>query len=393
MDTTDINQLIAAVKDDVIAWRRHFHKYPELSYQETKTSQFVYDKLCALGNLEVSRPTPTSVMARLTGAKPGKTLALRADMDALPIQESSECEFASCHDGIMHACGHDTHTAMLLGTATVLSRLQSQIQGEVRFLFQHAEEMQPGGSREMMAAGVLQDVDQIMGLHVMSHIPVGQVGIVYGPAMAAADTFDLIITGKGGHASQPHLVIDPIAIAAQVVTNLQHVVARNADPQEKLVVAVTTIHGGTAYNIIPDTVTIQGSVRSFDKKTRAMAAEMIERIGSGIATTHGATCKVIYNFGYDSVTNDLAMTKVVEETVVKLWGDEAVHTMPPLMGSEDFSFYLNEIPGTFIFIGGANPAKHDIYPLHNARVVIDEGCLDSGVKLSVHAALKLLSQE
>ena len=244
----------------------------------------------------------------------------------------------------------------------------------------------------MIGAGVLEGVSQIMGLHVMSHIPVGQVGIVYGSAMAAADTFDLIITGKGGHASQPHLVTDPIAIAAQVVTNLQHVVARNADPQEKLVVAATTIHGGTAYNIIPDTVTIQGSVRSFDKKIRAMAAEMIDRIGTGIAATHGATCKVIYNFGYDSVTNDPAMTKAVEDTVVEFWGSEAVHTMPPLMGSEDFSFYLNDIPGAFIFIGGANPAKYDIYPLHNARVVIDDACLDTGVRLTVHAALKLLSQ-
>ncbi len=393
MDTTSINSLIDSVKDDVIAWRRHFHQYPELSYQETKTSQFVYDTLSALGNLEVSRPTPTSVLARLTGAKPGKTLALRADMDALPIQEESGCEFASCNDGVMHACGHDAHTAMLLGAATVLSKLQHCLAGELRFLFQHAEEMQPGGSREMMAAGVLTGADLIIGLHVMSHIPVGKVCMLSGPAMASADIFDIVITGKGGHSSQPHLVIDPIAIAAQVMTNLQHLVSRNLDPMEQLVFSITTIHGGSAYNIIPDTVTLQGSVRSFDRKVRSMAAELIERISSGVAAAHGATSQLDYKYGYDAVINDPAIAKVVEETVVQLWGREALHTMDPLMGSEDFSFYLSEVPGAFIFIGAANPSKYEVYPLHNSHVAFDEDCLDTGVRLTVHGALQLLSQK
>lgn len=392
MDVIAINQLIDSVREDVIAWRRHFHQYPELSFQEEKTSQFVYDKLCSLGNLEVSRPTKTGIAARLTGNKPGKTLALRADMDALPIQEESGFEFTSRHPGAMHACGHDAHTAMLLGTATVLSRLQSHLQGEIRFLFQHAEEMQPGGARQMVEAGALRGVDRILGLHVMNHIPVGKIGLVSGPAMAAADTFDITVEGKGGHSSQPHLVVDPIAIGAQVVTNLQHITARNLNPLEKLVVAVTAVHGGSTYNIIPDTIKLQGSVRSFTKEARSLAAESIERIARSVAAAHGATCQVEYSYGYDAVHNDPAITKVVKETVVDLWGQEALYNMDPMMGSEDFSFYLREgVKGCFILIGAANPDKYAVHPLHSARMAIDEDALATGVRLTVHAALKLLS--
>ena len=385
-----IEDLIDQTKADVITWRRQLHKYPELSFQEEKTAQFVYDKLCTLKKLEVSRPTKTSVMARLIGSLPGNVLAIRADMDALPMQEENSLEFTSQNPGVMHACGHDAHTAMLLGTATILSQLQDQIQGEVRFIFQHAEELFPGGSREMIQAGAMAGVDKILGLHVMNHIPTGKIGIVYGPAMAASDTFDVTIQGKGGHASQPHLTIDPVAIGAQVVTNLQQIVARNLDPLEKLVISVTTFHGGTANNIIPDTVTLQGSVRSFTKDVRQQATEQIKRVLDGITAAHGATYTLDYHYGYDSVENNVAITRIVEETVENLWGKQAIEDMTPLMGGEDFAFYLNEAPGCFIFIGTGNPGGRTLYPIHHPKFTIDEESLAIGVKLSVHAALKLL---
>lgn len=388
---TAINDLIEQVKEDVITWRRHLHKYPELSFQEEKTSQFVYEKLCSMGNLQVTRPTKTSVMARLVGSRPGKILALRADMDALSMQEENSFDFASQTPGIMHACGHDGHTAMLLGTAKILSQFQDKIQGEVRFLFQHAEELFPGGSRELIQAGVMAGVDRIVGLHLMNHISTGKIGIVYGPAMAASDTFDATIQGKGGHASQPHLTIDPVAIGAQVVTNLQHIVARSLDPMEKLVVSVTNFHGGTANNIIPDTVTLQGSVRSFAKDVRRQASEQIKRVFDGITAAHGANYIFDYHYGYDSVNNDATITGIVEETVVEIWGEQAVVAMAPLMGGEDFAFYLNEAPGCFIFIGTGNPEQGSQYPMHHPKFTVDEASLAIGVKLSVHTALKLLA--
>ena len=387
---THVDDLIARVHNDVITWRRHLHKHPELSFQEENTAQFVYDTLCALGNLEVSRPTKTSVMARLIGSQPGKVLALRADMDALAVQEENNFDFVSQNPGVMHACGHDGHTAMLLGTATILSQLQDQICGEVRFLFQHAEELFPGGSRELIRAGAMSGVDSILGLHVMSHIPTGKIGIIYGPAMASSDTFDATIQGRGGHASQPHFTVDPVAVGAQVVINLQHIVSRSLDPLEKLVVSVTTFHSGTANNIIPDTATMQGSIRSFSKDVRQQAADQIDKIFSGITAAHGASYTLDYHYGYDSVNNDAAITKIVEETVEQLWGKQAVVEMTPLMGGEDFSFYLNEAPGCFVFIGTGNQAQGTIYPIHHPKFTIDEPSLAIGVRLSVYAALKLL---
>lgn len=385
-----VDHLIEDTKAEVIAWRRHLHQNPELSFQEEKTAQFVYDNLCRLKQVEVSRPTKTSVMARLTGDQPGKILALRADMDALSIREETGLAFASQNPGVMHACGHDGHTAMLLGTAKILSQLRPRIKGEVRFIFQHAEELFPGGSREMIQAGVMANVDMILGFHVMSHIPVGKIGIVYGPVMAASDTFEATIQGKGGHASQPHLTIDPIAIGAQAVTNLQHIVSRSLDPMEKLVVSVTTFHGGTSNNVIPDTVAFCGSVRSFDRTIRQTAERQIKQIIDGITKTHGAAYKLDYHYGYDSVFNNETITKIVEETAEIVLGKQAVAKVPPLMAGEDFSFYLNEAPGCFVFVGAGNPDKGCDFPLHHPKFNLDEDSLAVGMKLSVHAALKLL---
>jgi len=257
------DELIAQVHQQVIDWRRHLHQNPELSFHEQDTARFVQEALESLPGLDVTRPTATSVMARLHTARPGKVLAIRADMDALPIQEENEFEFRSQRLGAMHACGH-AHTAMLLGTAKVLAAMADQLSGEVRFIFQHAEELFPGGADEMIRAGVMDGVDLVIGAHVWTPLEVGKIGIVYGPAMAAPDTFWITIHGKGGHAAMPHQTVDPIVAGAQVVSGLQHIVSRATDPLGTLVVSVTQFVAGTTHNVIPGSVHMQGTVRSFD---------------------------------------------------------------------------------------------------------------------------------
>ncbi len=390
MITKSVDELIAEVKQDVIKWRRYFHQHPELSFEEKKTSQIVYDTLQSFGNLEVSRPTKTSVLAKLKGDQPGDVLGIRADMDALPIQEETDLAFASQNPGVMHACGHDGHTAMLLGAAKILTQLKSQVKGEIRFIFQHAEEKHPGGAIEMVEAGVMDGVDKIIGLHLFSPIPLGKIGIVSGALTSNSDTFDLKIIGKGGHSSQPDTAVDPIAIGAQVITNLQHVVSRNTDPLEKIVISVTEFHAGTAKNIIPDSVALGGSVRTFSKDVRAEAVKLIERIAQGVTAAHGASYQLNYNYGYGSVINDPVLTQKVEETVRDVLGEDYVYHAPPTMGGEDFSAFLQKAPGCFIPVGAGNVEKGIIHPHHHPKFTVDEEALEDGVKIIVNASFKLL---
>ncbi len=387
----NVKDLADEVKEDVIRWRRHLHENPELSFQEEKTAQFVYDTLASFGNLKLSRPTKTSVMARLIGSQPGKVLAIRADMDALPIHEENTFEFASKNPGVMHACGHDGHTAMLLGTAKVLSKLASEIKGEVRFFFQHAEELFPGGAEEMVQAGVMDGVDLVIGAHLWSPIEKGKVGISYGSMMAAPDTFYITVKGKGGHAALPHDTIDSIAIAAQVVTNLQHIVSRNTDPLDNLVVSVTQFIGGTTHNVIPGSVELCGTVRSFDAKLRESIPGKMEQIVKGITSAHGANYDFQYVNGYRPVINDDEVTKVLEETVLEVFGQEALDHMRPNMGGEDFSAFQQKAPGAFFYVGAGNAEKGITYPHHHARFTIDEDALEIGVKVFLHATFKFLN--
>jgi amidohydrolase len=392
MTKTEIKQLVDEIKEEVIAWRRHLHANPELSFHEEKTAQFVYETLQSFGNLQLSRPTKTSVMARLIGDEPGKVVAIRADMDALPIQEENTFEFASKNPGVMHACGHDGHTAMLLGTAKILSRLRQQIKGEVRFLFQHAEELHPGGAEEMVQAGVMDGVDVVIGTHLWAPLETGKIGIVYGPMMASPDRFFIRIHGKGGHAALPHQTIDSIAIGAQVVTNLQHIVSRNTDPLEPLVVSVTQFIGGTTHNVIPGSVEIQGTVRSFDATLRQNVPKLMERIIKGITEAHGATYEFEYEYGYRPVVNNEKVTRVIEETVREVFGEEAIDHLKPNMGGEDFSAFQQKAPGSFFYVGAGNKEKGIVYPHHHPRFTIDEDALEIGVRVFVHAAFKLLAE-
>jgi amidohydrolase len=381
------------VCDEVVGWRRHLHRNPELSFQEKETSRFVYETLESFGGLEFSKPTPTSVVARLVGQRPGRVVALRADMDALPIEEENDFEFASRNPGVMHACGHDGHTAMLLGTAKVLVGMRERIRGEIRFLFQHAEEQPPGGAGQMIAAGVMEGVDAVIGIHLSSYLPVGKIGLGYGPMGAAADTFELSIRGKGGHAARPNRVVDTVAIAAQVVTNLQHVVSRNADPLDNVVVSVTRIAGGTTHNVIPETVEMEGTVRALQEEAREKVAGTMERVIEGITEAHGASYSFKYRRGYGPVINDEGVTRVVEATARKVFGEASVEHMPPAMGSEDFSAFQRVTPGSFFSVGAWNEEKGIIYPHHHPRFTIDEDALPIGVKMFVCAAFELLDTE
>jgi amidohydrolase len=390
IEAATLDDRIRKVKDVVVGWRRHLHRNPELSFREEETSRFVHETLRSFGGLELSRPTPTSVVARLVGDRPGPTVALRADMDALPITEENDSEFVSRNPGVMHACGHDGHTAMLLGAARILAGMRDEISGEVRFLFQHAEETYPGGAEEMVRAGAMEGVDAVIGIHLWSGLPAGKVGIVHGPMMASPDTFEISIKGAGGHAAMPHQTVDAIAIGAQVVTNLQHVVSREIDPTENVVVSVTKFVAGTTHNVIPGTVEMTGTVRTLKPEVRDRVPGIMERIVKGITAAHGASYSFAYQRGYRPVINDDEVTGVVERTARETLGDEAVEIMSANMGGEDFSALQQAAPGTFFLVGAGNEEEGVVYPHHHPCFAIDESALPVGVRMFVCAAFELL---
>jgi amidohydrolase len=376
-----------SVRETVIGWRRYLHQHPELSFHEERTARFIAETLASFGGLEITRPTPTSVVARLKGARPGPVLAMRADIDALPIEERNSHDFVSTNPGVMHACGHDGHTSMMLGAAKVLAGRKDDIAGEVRFVFQHAEELNPGGAEELVKAGVMDGVDMVIGAHLWLPMPYGKVGVRGGALMAAPDNFVITVSGAGGHAAIPHETVDSIAIAAQVITNLQHVVARNVDPLAPAVVSVTRIAGGTTYNVIPGQVELAGTVRTFDETLRAKIPELMKRIVAGITAAHGATFTFEYDRGYRPVHNDERATDLLRRAVTRALGSEVLVEATPTMGGEDFSAYQQKVPGSFFFIGARNEERGITNPHHHECFDIDERALDSGTRIFVAAAM------
>jgi amidohydrolase len=378
------------LEQQAIHWRRHLHAHPELSFEEVETSRFVEETLRAFGGLDVERPTPTSVVAHLRGRPGGKVLALRADMDALPIHEENDVPYASTRPGVMHACAHDAHTAILLGAARILTERRDELAGEVRFVFQHAEELPPGGAQELVDAGVMDGVDAVIGIHLFSSVPVGQVAAQPGPLLAIADTFRIEVHGRGGHAASPHETVDPIVIAAQVVTNLQHLVSRTVDPLDQGVVSVTRISGGTAKNVIPETVELIGTVRTFKPQTKTALIAGIERVLRGVTEAHGATYSFDYEDGYAAVVNDPEVAALVEGAARTELGDGAVTRIDPVMGGEDFSAYLQRAPGAFFIVGTRNDAIGASFPHHHPRFAIDEASLRDGIAVFARVALDTL---
>jgi amidohydrolase len=370
-----------------IAWRRHLHEHPELSFEEHETSSFLFELIGGAEGVELERPTETSVVAILRTGRPGKTLALRADIDALPIQEETGLAFASKTPGVMHACGHDGHTAMLLAALNALHQRRDELSGEIRFLFQHAEELAPGGARELVDAGVMEGVDLVVGAHLFSLDELGKVGVRRGPFTAAADTFDVEIRGRGGHGAAPHKAVDPITAAAQVVSGLQHVVSRTVDPIERAVVSVTRIHGGTADNIIPEAVELGGTVRAFEPDVRKIVQDAMERLIDGIAEAHGASATFTYVEGYEPVVNGEEASALVEHAIRAELGDDAFFEPDPIMGGEDFSAYLGAVPGTFFIVGAGG---EDRFPHHHPRFDWDESAMHNGIAVFVRLALDYL---
>jgi len=379
-----------ALAPQTIAWRRHLHQHPEVAFNEHETARYVRAVLEGIPGLAISRPTETSVMARLVGALPGKTIAVRADIDALPIHEENDLPYRSQVDGAMHACGHDGHTSIVLSLVSILAKHREQLAGEVRFFFQHAEELAPGGAEELVQKGVMNGVDAVIGLHLWAPMPVGRIGIIAGPAMAAPDNFTCTIIGDGGHAAIPHATVDPIAVGAQVVTALQHIVSRNVDPLDPAVISVTQFHAGTAFNVIPNTATMAGTFRTFDLELRARIPELMERVIKGICDAHGATYEFAVEPGYRPVINDVALAERLSEVVERTFGPDVLLPTRPTMGGEDFSAYLQKAPGVFAFVGAGNAFADIRYPHHHPRFNVDEASLDIGLRYLTAATLELL---
>lgn len=385
-----IEEMANELGNEVINLRRDFHQYPELSFEEYRTSKLISGILREIPGLTVSNPTTTSVLAVLKGDKEGKVLAIRSDIDALALQEENEIDYKSKHDGVMHACGHDGHAAMLIGAIKILAKFQSEIKGEIHFIFQHAEERHPGGARELVAQGVLKGVDMIITAHLWVALAVGKVGLAAGPLMAAPDNFDISIIGRGGHAAMPQEVIDPIAISAQVISSLQNIVSRKNNPFDPLVLSVTGIHGGSTYNIIPDRVNIKGTVRTFTPEMRDLIPTMMETTIKGICSAFGAKYLFNYELGYDPVINDEAVVAKISKALERGIGTSYIEKMNPVMGGEDFSAYLKQVPGALIFIGAGNIQQGILNPHHHSCFNIDETSLGVGMKVLVFSALGLL---
>ena len=374
--------------------RRDFHRHPELGFQEVRTAGVVTRTLTELG-LEV---TPgigkTGVVALLEGKQPGPVVMLRFDMDALPIVEENSVEYASENTGVMHACGHDAHTAVGLTVARLLHNHRQEINGTVKFVFQPAEEGL-GGAEGMIAAGVLDNPKPnfALGVHVWNEKPLGWVGISPGAVMAAADIFRVRITGMGGHGAVPNLSIDPVVASVQVINALQSIVSRNVAPLQSAVVSVTTIHGGEAFNVIPPSVELKGTIRAFEPEVHAKVLRRFEEIINGVSTAMG--CKVEFEITVitPAVINDPDVTKRFQASAAHVLPHEQLDTGFRTMGSEDFAYFSQQVPGCYIMIGSANPEKGLDAPHHHPRFDIDEGVLPKAVALVAGAALDLLKSQ
>lgn len=379
--TFNIDILSDEVAHDVSRWRQHIHANPDLSFQEQATADYIAAELASFGPLELRRLTPNSVVGELKGKLPGPVWALRADIDALPIQEESGEAFSSCKPGVMHACGHDAHAAMLMGAAKVLCHFQDKLKGSVRFIFQHAEEVPPGGAQELVNLGVLQDVEYIFGLHVMPDKPTQTLSLKEGVFSASSDNFDIVITGKGGHGSMPHLCIDPIVIGAEIVSALQQIVARKLDPLHAPVLTIATFQSGESYNVIPNSAHLAGTLRTHNQKVREQVPQLMQQVISGIAAAHGASFDIQWQAGYAVGNNHASACEIARKVIEENFPPQTLHTVTtPLFGSEDFSSYQQHVPGCFIFVGCRNPDKGGVWNVHNPHFLLDEDAMKVGVK-------------
>lgn len=384
----DIKKEVESLYEEMKAVRRHLHKHPELSFQENNTKKYIYDQIKDLP-LEIERDVGgNGLRARLHVNDDFKTVALRADFDALPITEENDVAYKSEVEGVMHACGHDAHTAILITTARILCAHKDALPVNVVFIFQHAEEQLPGGARSMVEAGVLEGVDYIYGIHVSSKYPTGTLGYTYGYKHAAADAFHYKVIGRGGHGAEPHSAIDPVVASASLIQQLQTIASRTVDPLKSAVVTAGMFNTGSAFNIIPSLSEVSGTVRTFEKEVQDQVMDRMEGIRKGIEESYGVKCELEYNKGYPAVLNtDEALDALLEATDDDTDFITSVEEVELSMGGEDFAYYLEEVPGAFFNIGTMNKELETDYPHHHPRFDIDE----AGMKAGVESYLRLIT--
>ncbi|MCL1467376.1 M20 metallopeptidase family protein [Argonema galeatum] len=389
-DLSRIRSEIRSLQPRLVEWRRGLHQRPELGFREKLTSEFIAKKLQQWGIEHQTGIAQTGILATIPGGLPGPVLAIRADMDALPIQEENDVPYKSQHDGVMHACGHDGHTSIALGTAYYLSQHRQNFAGTVKIIFQPAEEG-PGGAKPMIEAGVLQnpDVDAVIGLHLWNQLPLGTVGVRSGALMAASEGFRCTIMGKGGHGAIPHQTIDSIVVAAQIVNALQTIVSRNVSPIDSAVVTVGEFHAGTAINVIADKAKIGGTVRYFNPDLGEFLPKRIEQIIAGICQSHGASYDFNYWRQYPATINNSAIAELVRSIALEVV-ETPLGIVPECqtMGAEDMSFFLQAVPGCYFFLGSANLSMNLAYPHHHPRFDFDETALEMGVEIFVRCVEK-----
>ena len=390
MSGRTLREQAESLAPQLVAWRRELHQHPELGFEERKTAAFVESRLRDL-EIEVRggiARTGVVGILRTTANQPRPAILLRADMDALPIQEVEGREYGSKVPGKMHACGHDGHTAMLLGAATVLASRRDELPADVLLCFQPAEEGE-GGAREMIREGVLElaEVGSAYAIHLWSQFPAGTVHVRPGPAMAASDEFTGRFLGRGGHGALPHKTIDPIVAGAQAVTALQSVISRSVDPVEHAVVTVGAFQAGSASNVIPDEARIEGTMRSFSNEVRHLLRSRVREVLQGAAAAGGCRLEFELREGYPAVINDPGAVEQVRRVARELFGDEDVHEPPAMAASEDFSHFLDKVPGAFVFLGAGNEARGIIAPHHSPEFDIDESALPQGAALLAGLAL------
>lgn len=392
MDIKDkIKQLSEKYSKEIIDLRRTIHNNPELSFNEFETTRLIYDKLKKLDIDKVERPAETGVIGLIKNqnVKKGKCVALRADIDALPILENTGLPFASKNPGVMHACGHDAHTSMLYGAAMILNELKAELNGSVKLIFQHAEEKNPGGASILIKKGVLENpkVDAVFGQHVIVDKPAGSLGFCPGVTFASQDELYITVYGKQSHGAKPHLSVDPIVISSQVILALQNIVSRNTNPYDPIVITIGKIEGGTATNIIPSEVRMMGTIRTLNEKLRKKSLKLIERTIKGITDAAGAKYKFEISPGYPELDNDVKMTAFAQNSAIEYSGKGNVFECERIMGAEDFAYYLKKVPGTFYRIGVGNTTD-----IHTPTIDLNEKALHTGAGFMAYLAWDYLNK-
>ena len=383
---------VRAVEADMIAWRRHMHQNPEVSFEETETTRYLEELLRGFGVDGIDRPAKTGLVAHVFGKKAGKpaVAAFRADIDALPIGEENDLPYCSRYAGVMHACGHDGHAAMLLALAQILCANRESFCGEARLVFQHAEELPPGGAIELVRAGVLDGAEAVLGLHLSSNFETGVFALKSGVLTSNVDRFTVTVTGRGGHCAFPEQCADPILAASEIVLSLQRIVSRKIPATEPAVVSVCEFHAGSAYNIIPNEAVLNASVRSFGEETRMLIEREARNICESVARAHGCTAALEWFSGYPSVVNDEKLTQTATRILESRFGTAQIQPIGVIMPGEDFSYMLDGRPGFFVELGTRNTQLGTSAPHHNPRYRMDEAALLYGVQYQYDIARALL---